>query len=389
MEINRKLERWQNEGFIDQTTVDQILAFEHLQPKPKKLPLLLIIGLIFFSLAVFSFIAANWQVMPDMLRITLVLLLMWMFYGFGYLSEQKKFGQPIIFRLIGLGMFAASIIITIQTFHLSISNSILPWSIFIAALAHYFYWRHQSYAIIGFIFGAQVLITSVPTIGWLEWGSFIIVSLGWFYFSRNPLPMVFSWLLLFGSGLMLWSLIDYKSVLWPVWTLFALVLLLLLAPEKERILRPLYLIVGGIQLVVYLAIRGETQLSLVELNLTESISLVIVAVGILALSYIRFRAITWISVLGLVGVLLFDDTAIGLAILAEVVALAYLIITHRQEKPLALGFVYFIAVQFVLYFIYAWERLDMSLFFLIGALLLFALSGIAWRMNRKKVGVSS
>ncbi|QBP40274.1 DUF2157 domain-containing protein [Paenisporosarcina antarctica] len=389
MEINRKLERWQNEGFIDQTTVDQILAFEHLQPKPKKLPLLLIIGLIFFSLAVFSFIAANWQVMPDMLRITLVLLLMWMFYGFGYLSEQKKFGQPLIFRLIGLGMFAASIIITIQTFHLSISNSILPWAIFIAALAHYFYWRHQSYAIIGFIFGAQVLITSVPTIGWLEWGSFIIVSLVWFYFSRNPLPMVFSWLLLFGSGLMLWSLIDYKSVLWPVWTLFALVVLLFLVPEKERILRPLYLIIGGIQLVVYLAVRGETPLSFVELNLTESISLIIVATGILALCYIRFRAITWISVLGFVGVLLFDDTAIGLAILAEVVALAYLIITHRQEKPLALGFVYFIAVQFVLYFIYAWERLDMSLFFLIGALLLFALSGIAWRMNRKKVGVSS
>lgn len=389
MDINRKLERWQNEGFIDQTTVNQILAFEHLQPKPKKLPLLLIIGLIFFSLAVFSFIAANWQVMPDMLRITLVLLLMWMFYGFGYLSEQKNFGQPIIFRLIGLGMFAASIIITIQTFHLSISNSILPWAIFIAALAHYFYWRHQSYAIIGFIFGAQVIITSVPTIGWLEWGSFIIVSLGWFYFSRNPLPMVFSWLLLFGSGLMLWSLVDYKSVLWPIWTLFALVVLLLLVPEKERILRPLYLITGGIQLAVYLALRGETPLSLVELNLTESISLVIVATGILALCYIRFRANTWISVLGLVGVLLFDDTAIGLAILAEVVALAYLIITHRQEKPLALGFVYFIAVQFVLYFIYAWERLDMSLFFLIGALLLFALSGIAWRMNRKKVGVSS
>jgi len=389
MEINRQLEHWQHEGLIDQTTVNQILAFEHLQPKPKKLPLLLIIGLIFFSLAVFSFIAANWQVMPDMLRITLVLLLMWMFYVFGYFSEKKKFGQPIIFRLIGLGMFAASIIITIQTFHLSVSNSILPWAIFIAALAHYFYWRHQSYAIIGFIFGAQVLITSVGTIGWFVWGSFIAVSLGWFYFSRNPLPMIFSWLLLFGSGLTLWSLIDYKSVLWPVWTLFALVVLLLLAPEKERILRPLFLIIGGIQLVVYLAVRGETQLSLVELNLTESISLVIVAVGILALCYIRFRTITWISVLGLVGVMLFDDSAIGLAILAEVGALSYLIVTHRQEKPLALGFVYFIAVQFVLYFIYAWERLDMSLFFLIGALLLFALSGIAWRMNRKKVGVSS
>jgi uncharacterized membrane protein len=64
----------------------------------------------------------------------------------------------------------------------------------------------------------------------------------------------------------------------------------------------------------------------------------------------------------------------------------YLVIAHRQDRPLTFGFVYFIAVQFVLYFIYAWERLDMSLFFLVGAILLFVLSGIAWYVNRKKAG---
>jgi uncharacterized membrane protein len=84
--------------------------------------------------------------------------------------------------------------------------------------------------------------------------------------------------------------------------------------------------------------------------------------------------------------LLYDPSAIGLAILAEAVALGYLAIHHRQQQPLGLGFVYFILVQVVLYFIYAWERLDMSLFFLLGALLLFALSGAAWWFNRKKAG---
>lgn len=57
--------------------------------------------------------------------------------------------------------------------------------------------------------------------------------------------------------------------------------------------------------------------------------------------------------------------------------------------PLAVGFLYFVVVQFVIYVIYAWERLDMSLFFLIGALLLFALSGAAWWMNRRKEGAVS
>ena len=389
MDLERKLERWEKEGFIDQVTVKKILTFENQQPKPIKLPLLLIIGLIFFSLAVFSFIAANWQVMPDLLKIGLVQLLMWMFYGFGYLAERKNFGRAIIFRLIGLAMFGASIIVTVQAFHFSVSNSILPWAIFIVTLAHYFYWRQFPYALIAFIAGAFVLMMSIPTMSWFEWGCFLAVTLAWFYFSHNDSSMVFSWLLLFASGLMLWILVDYETILWPIWTLFTLVFLLLSVPEKERLLGSLSLVVGAFQLVVYLTVRGAMDLSFPEINLVESISLLVVSVGVLVLTYLRFQSITWISVLGAVGLLLFDDTAIGLAIVAEIVALAYLVIAHRQDRPLTFGFVYFIAVQFVLYFIYAWERLDMSLFFLVGAILLFVLSGIAWYVNRKKAGVAT
>lgn len=389
MDLERKLGRWEKEGFIDQVAVKKILTFENQQPKPTKLPLLLIIGLIFFSLAVFSFIAANWQVMPALLKIGLVQLLMWMFYGFGYLAERKNFGRAIIFRLIGLAMFGASIIVTVQAFHFSVSNSILPWAIFIVTLAHYFYWRQFPYALIAFIAGAFVLMMSIPTMSWFEWGCFLAVTLAWFYFSHIDSSMVFSWLLLFASGLMLWILVDYETILWPIWTLFTLVFLLLSVPEKERLLGPLTLVVGAFQLVVYLTIRGAMDLSFPEINLVESISLLVVSVGVLVLTYLRFQSITWISVLGAVGLLLFDDTAIALAIVAEIVALAYLVIAHRQDRPLTFGFVYFIAVQFVLYFIYAWERLDMSLFFLVGAILLFVLSGIAWYVNRKKAGVAT
>lgn len=389
MDLERKLERWEKEGFIDQVAVKKILTFENQQPKPTKLPLLLIIGLIFFSLAVFSFIAANWQVMPALLKIGLVQLLMWMFYGFGYLAERKNFGRAIIFRLIGLAMFGASIIVTVQAFHFSVSNSILPWAIFIVTLAHYFYWRQFPYALIAFIAGAFVLMMSIPTMSWFEWGCFLAVTLAWFYFSHIDSSMIFSWLLLFASGLMLWILVDYETILWPIWTLFTLVFLLLSVPEKERLLGPLTLVVGAFQLVVYLTIRGAMDLSFPEINLVESISLLVVSVGVLVLTYLRFQSITWISVLGAVGLLLFDDTAIALAIVAEIVALAYLVIAHRQDRPLTFGFVYFIAVQFVLYFIYAWERLDMSLFFLVGAILLFVLSGIAWYVNRKKAGVAT
>ncbi|EPD50244.1 DUF2157 domain-containing protein [Paenisporosarcina sp. FSL H8-0542] len=389
MVLKQKLQSWKNEGFIDESTVEKILAFESKQPKPVKIPLLLIIGLIFFSLAVFSFIAANWQAMPDVLRIFLTLSVMWLFYILGHFSEMKKFGQPIIFRLIGLAMFAASIVVTVQTYHFSLYNSFLPWAIFIAALGHYWHWRQFPYAIVAFVFGAQVLFTSVVTLGWFEWGAFLAVSLAWFYFSKTPISISFSWILLFGAGLTLWSVVEYDNVLWPIWSLFGVVAFIHFFPEKEQIVRPLYLMIGGIQLLVYLAILGETQLSFIEINIVESITLAIVGAALLAFSYFRFKKFQWVAALSLIGLLLYDESAIGLAILAEVIALAYLINEHRKDRLLAPGFVFFILVQFVLYFIYAWGRMDVSLFFLIGALLLFALSGIAWRINKKKVGVSS
>lgn len=390
MDLERKLIQWGNEGLLDQTAIDGILAFERKQPQKRKIPLLLLIGLIFFALAVFSFIAANWQAIPELLKVALVVGLMWIFYVLAYFFEKKGFGQPILFRILGLAMFGASILVTAQTFHFSLSNSVLPWAIFLAALAHYFIWPNAVYTILAFIFGIGTLTSFLPNTGWIEWILFAAITLAWFYFSKDGEAKVFGWMLLFFSGLLMWDLVTYSSPFWPIWTLFVLVLLLFLVPvNTQRLLSPLYLVFGAVMLVVYLALRGETQLSLVDLNWAESLALVAAGLAVLFITYTKFRSIVWISILGAMGLLLFDDTALGLAAVAEISALAYLIIAQRQNRPLAPGFVYFIVVQFVIYVIYAWERLDMSLFFLIGAILLFALSGAAWWLNRKKEGAAT
>ncbi|WP_256204157.1 DUF2157 domain-containing protein [Planococcus faecalis] len=225
MDTEKKIKQWQQASLIDQDTVDRLLAFEKRQPAPKKLPLLLMIGFIFFSLAVFSFIAANWQLIPDGAKVGLMLSLMWLFYSVAYFSEKQAFGYPLLFRVIGLAMFGATLLTVAQTFHFPLANSFLPWALFLAAIAHYFYWRHVIYSVLGFFFGAAVLISFVPEIGWLEWSVFIVIAAAWFYFSRTFASLAFSWMLLFASGFMLWILVDYNSTLWPIWTLFALVLL--------------------------------------------------------------------------------------------------------------------------------------------------------------------
>lgn len=388
MNTDQKLRQWQEAGLIDSKTAEHILAFEKRQPAPRKLPLLLIVGLIFFSLAIFSFIAANWQVIPDLVKVLLMLGLMWLFYSIAHFSEKKTIGHPLLFRVIGLAMFGATLLTAAQTFHFPLANSLLPWAMFMASLAHYFYWRNLIYSVIGFLFGGAVLISFFPDIGWTEWGIFVIITAVWFYFSKNFAPTAFSWILLFVSGFMLWGLVDYDSSLWPIWSLFALVLLLLIVPEnKQQTIRPLYLMAAGMLLVVYLAVRGQTFISIIdESHMAEAIALAIAGIGIFAFSFFKFRPFIWVAVPGIIGLLLYDETAIGLAVVAELAGLAYLILAQRQNEPLGLGFVYFIVVQFVIYIIYAWERLDMSLFFLIGALLLFMLSAMAWWFNRRKEG---
>ena len=117
MDTEQKLKRWQEAGLLDQETAERISAFEKRQPAPKKLPLLLMIGLIFFSLAIFSFIAANWQAIPDLAKVLLMLALMWIFYSIAYFSEKKDFGYPLLFRVIGLAMFGATLLVAAQTFH--------------------------------------------------------------------------------------------------------------------------------------------------------------------------------------------------------------------------------------------------------------------------------
>ncbi|PRO65523.1 DUF2157 domain-containing protein [Alkalicoccus urumqiensis] len=393
MDVGRKLREWEQEELLSQETAALIMEYEkqkHPDGKKDRMPLLMMVGLVFFTLAVFSFIAANWQVMPPLLKSGIVLSLMWLFYGLGMISEKRSSGWPVLYRMIGLAMFGASLIVTAQAFHLSSSGSILPWAVFTAALLHYALWRHAAYAGAAFIMGVVTLLASVPAVSWLEWGVFTAAALTWLVFSRKRLSLVFSWLLVFGSGLKLWSTPAVESLFWPVWTLFFLVFLLfVLTKEQRRMLLPLYPAVSAVSLLVYLAVRGETEGVLEGLGWLEAGLLAAAGTAVLTAGWWKFRPAVWTAVLGLTGLMMFDQSAVLLAVTAEAAALGYMFYAQKHELPAAPGFIYFILVQAVIYVVFAWGRLDMALFFLIGAFLLFAMAGSAWWFNQRKEAAQS
>lgn len=384
-----KVREWQQAGIVDQATVDAITTYEKKQPQKRKIPLLLTIGLIFLTLAVFSFIAANWGAIPDVLKTVTFLAFMWVAYGIAVFSEKRKMGQPVLFYVAGYAFFIAAVLVTLQTFHLPVANSVLPWLAYLAALAHVYLIKHPVFSIASFIAGTLLLLSFLPDVGWIEWGAFVLITFAHFYYSQRPEANAFSFIHLFGAGLILWVLVEYESALWPIWTVFALTGLLFLSEQKKVVVQPLLQLVAAITGIGYLIARGETNLDLVDLTYLESGFLLVVGIALAVVLWKWHRPVAWISILGLIGFLLYDETAIGLAILAEIVAFGYLILAQREGRSLRGGFLFFILIQFVIYFIYAWQRLDMALFFLLGAILLFVLAGIGWWLNRKKEGAAT
>ncbi|WP_114571324.1 DUF2157 domain-containing protein [Exiguobacterium flavidum] len=393
MSWQTKLKEWEDAGVIDAGTKARVFEYEgKLKREKKRFPLLVVIGLIFVALAIMSFIAANWQAIPALVKIGLVLLLMWAFYVLADVSERRKIWSPVAFRILGIISFAGAIVVTVQTFHMSQQGTFLAWAVLLMALGHYFLWRHEAYTIVAFIAGINLLTTAGQSVTWLEWALLLAVGLAWFYFSQKPLPQLFSWIFLFGSGVLLWSLVDgYDGVLWAIWTLFALVPLLFLIKDEEARKKfvPIYLFVGGAASVVYLAVRGGTEDWTVDMSYYESAALLLVALAIGYVGYRWFKPLLWLVPLGLFGFALYDDTAIALAAIIEIVAFAFLIYSERKDHSLVMPFVYFIAVQMAIYFVYAWDRLDMSLFFLIGAIIVFLLAGIAWWLRRRREGATT
>ena len=388
-----KLMEWQQAGLIDAETVDRIKAYEGHRQKKKRVPLLLIVGLTFVGLALLSFLAANWQAIPALIKIGLVLVIMVSCYVLADVSERRTIWNPVAFRILGLIAFAGALIVTVQSFHMSMQGSFIGWVVFLAALAHFFTWRHPAYAIDAFISGLNIF-TGVGGFGseqatFLDWTSIVlvvIVSLAWFYFSQSFPSLILSWLFLYLSGLMLFALVSYDGVLWPIWTLFALVpLLFAVKQDSDRhFLYHLYLIVAAINSLIYLTVRAETTDSVIPLG--EAVALAVFGLAIGYLIYQNFRPLLWILPLGLFGFLWFDEQAILIAALVEIIAFVYLIEQERQGRRLTIPFVYFIAVQLTIYFIYAWDRLDMSLFFLVGALLVFLVAGVLWWIRKRREG---
>ena len=133
--LTKELDRWQSDGIVDKETAIKIANLYDIDPdahSDKISFVLKLVAYLFFALAFFTLVGANWEEIPRLGRLTLVLFVLGLvnFGGIYYLAKGKENLSTAMFFL-GNFCFGAAIALIAQIYHISDepSGGILLWSI--------------------------------------------------------------------------------------------------------------------------------------------------------------------------------------------------------------------------------------------------------------------
>ena len=139
--LAKELDRWQKEDVVDKATALKIanLYDIDLNAHSEKTSFILkLVAYLFFALAFFTLVGANWEEMPRLMRLVLVLFTLGLvnFGGVYYLKNGKdKLGTAMLF--LGNFCYGAAIALIAQIYNISDepSGGVLLWSVGAMALS--------------------------------------------------------------------------------------------------------------------------------------------------------------------------------------------------------------------------------------------------------------
>ncbi|MFC4725000.1 DUF2157 domain-containing protein [Glycocaulis abyssi] len=376
----------------------------------------LILGSVLLALAALSFIAANWAGMAPLARFALILAALWVSLagaGEAFRRNNPAFGHAL--ALVGAAIFGAAIMLTAQTFNISAfrNTGILIWSL--GALAVALSIASRPVLALSALLGGSwmVLEAANPLTARIVWGFvplWLVLSIAAI---RYASPLTAN---LLGAGLLAWL---YTLARWLIggddfggYALFVTLALvcaagtLVLALTEERGLTlsriaSRWLMTGAVASAFAAQFSLERGYDGATGALIPAGLVCVAIIGVAA--FIRLRAGTMRPLLAY-SLPLIALCGLGLALVpafapewagaleimagAAVFAIAAAMVAEGAQAGRGftggLGLVLFIAQALHVYTALFGSLLDTALFFLIGGLLLIAMSVIAMRLQRRK-----
>jgi uncharacterized membrane protein len=383
------IEKWLEEGLINQDQAQKMLAdisdYKKEQSSSKLIVTLSTIGAILVGIGAILFIASNWQVMPNAIKVLVLLGFTLGSYYLGYILKYQKqtlpkVGASLIF-LASL-LFGATVFLVAQMYHINANNHtlVLVWLAGIIPLVYVLKTKP--------IAGLSCLLFYI----WIGLFVFRNVSLragGYGDFYSLPVLYLVSGILMFGIGGLHYLSVDLKDVarIYRIAGIKISMLALFLLTFRffsghyakfniraDMVVSDQFkmgLVIFSLLAIFFTIINLLLNPSKTDTSVLEST----VGLGLLAIAllFFFFPATTNIYVL------LFN------LILAGIIFLLIFIGHQRGDMRLVnIGMGFLSLLVIVRYFDFFWDLLPRALFFMTGGVIL-VLGGIALEKKRREL----
>ncbi|WP_070119852.1 DUF2157 domain-containing protein [Bacillus marinisedimentorum] len=375
--------KWVKDGVI---TEGQYHVLLKRYPRKRYKSLLPLFASILIALGILSFVAANWQQIHELVRVSIIITAMAAFYWIGFRQYEKgndRAGAGL--AGIGVASFGAGIFLIGQMFHF-VSFTASPFILWaIAGLG--------AAALIPsrFLLILPMLISiagQVYIFGNFNSFSYILAAIfllgaGHFVYHRASIETS----AVFGLGYavtgLLFVIAELESGLWmPV--LLALLYFLGAVSGKNNVYWPFRWVslFGGVVFSLFMVFSG---------GIAEELSQpVLLAVFFSAAAAVLFLIVSRTDKANLTDILLFlpwfyigEAADVFYVILLLIYSILSLLIGYKEERieKINFGTVVFLVSTLAAYIHLAWDFMPKSLFFLVGGVLLFALS---WYLEKRR-----
>lgn len=112
--------RWVEKGLLDEAMAERLLEESRSQTRSYSFTsIVVLLGVVSLCFAAMTFVAANWEEMPKLVRVGLIMSGLWSAYALAIAAHAK--GYPAIadsFVVLGCGLFGAGIMLIGQMYHL-------------------------------------------------------------------------------------------------------------------------------------------------------------------------------------------------------------------------------------------------------------------------------
>ncbi|GGG37814.1 DUF2157 domain-containing protein [Hymenobacter glacieicola] len=393
--MSRKLletdgQEWVQQGIITEAQREQLLA---LYPTDTAaIGLLPLLGSLLVGLSALSVVAANWQGLPELVRLGLLLgALCGAYAGGEYFRRRGNDNLGMGLLALGLILFGASIVLTSQLYQLIGYDltGLLAWAV--AGMGLTWLYRSRLLFLMTAVISGIVQGYNTGQLGAFSYLTAAGTALGLgYYWWRRPDALLGGVL---ATGL-LWQAALLISHLHVKITWFFIPAMLVYAFGDWQPDRPAGRALQGPPLVAAflftlgLALFGESDFYAGQLR-APLLPYLAALGGVLALSVVgkqrrgRLGSLTdWLLLLP--GFYFTGGLALAVATLVVLYAYsgAVLLRAHQEQNQdrVTLGTVLFILTTAVAYFKLTWGFMDKSVFFLLGGLLLL---GLSWWLRRR------